>query len=164
MISFYEASQRLEYMCDAVDSTEITDELIKDFAECKEDFSSAVDQRISYIKYCESQIDLATKMQNEWHDRASKFKNIIARIKQNTIDTINANPNLPYKGKLGSVRIQKNSVPALRYDEDDFLHNERYRKISYSVDTQMLTRDLKQGIPVPGASLEWGEHLRISVK
>lgn len=166
MISFYQAAERLEYICDQIENcAEISQELQKDFEEFKHDLAAAVDRRISYIKYCQSQIELAKKTRDEWHGRAAKFENILERIKANAMEVMRMNPGLAYKGNMGYMRLQKNTVPALVIeDEQDLLSLEQYQKASVLLDKSAVKKDLENGIVLKGARLEWGEHLRIGVK
>lgn len=165
MISFQEAATNLERICDKIDNAEeISAELQSAFAEAGQDLASSVDRRISYIKYCESQIDAARNMREEWNDRANKFETILARIKQDAIAAIKANPNLPYKGKMGSLRVQKNSVPRLIIDDSQFSCDD-YTQVETTtwLDKAAIIDDIKAGRPLLGARLEYGEHLRMGL-
>ncbi len=166
MISFYDAATNLERICEDIDyADDITQELKDVFAEANDNLTTAVDRRISYIKYCESQIDAALNMREEWNDRAKKFQKILERIKLETIDTIKANPNLPYRGEMGKLRVQRNSAPTLCIDEANFAPSQNcyIEKISKTLNKQMIIEELKAGNEISGAWLEYGEHLRIGL-
>lgn len=163
MISLHEAASNLERICDTIDSVDdISAELQSAFAEAGQDLASSVDRRISYIKYCESQIDAARNMREEWDDRAKKFETILDRIKQDAIAAIKANPNLPYKGMLGKLRVQKNSTPYLVLDPD-FDIMPYVVKLEPRIDRSEIIKALKEGKEVPHAKLEYGEHLRVGL-
>lgn len=164
MISLHEAASNLERICDNIDSVDdISAELQSAFVEAGQDLASSVDRRISYIKYCESQIDAARNMREEWDDRAKKFETILDRIKQDAIAAIKANPNLPYKGMLGKLRVQKNSTPTLVLTESFCAGIYNVDKVITSLDKKAIIEDLKQGEEIPGAKLEYGEHLRVGL-
>ena len=168
-ISFAEAALVLEQLCDEVEKAEnIEDAFLSKFAESTHDLSEAVDRRISYIKYAESQIALCQQMKEQWHNRSKKFSKIIERLEANTMETIKANRKLLYKGQLGSFNIQKNSMPSLVLDNtDEFM--ERYSNSIYvdqipKINNSEIKKYLQAGEVLEGARLEYGEHLRISVK
>lgn len=166
MISFAEAANYLENLCLEIDNAEEIDAAMQMlFQDSAQELAHQVDRRISFIKYAESQVDAAKKMRDEWQERADKFDAMIDRIKSNTVSTIKANPGVPYKGKLGALRVQKNSVPSLVIDdEESLLSIQRYQRRPIYLDKGAVKRDLEQDLIVHGARLEYGEHLRIGVK
>lgn len=165
MISFQEAAANLERICDTIDSAEeISEHLEAAFAGASSEFAYVVDKRISYMKYCESQISSAIDMIDQWTERAQRFQRILDRIKKDTINTVKANPSIPYRGKLGSIRVQRNSVPALVLDEAKF-NGEKYVEVKtvIGINKTAVIQDLKKGEQIPGAKLEYGEHVRIGL-
>ncbi len=166
MISFAEAAQSLERLCEEIDNLPQLDDAIQaEFKDTKEELSKQVDRRISYIKYAESQIDISKNMRDEWIARVRKFELMLQRLKANSLDVIKSNPGLPYKGSYGYLRAQKNSHPTLILDDEDFLlETTGYQKEKIELDKHAIKIDLENGIEIPGARLIYGEHLRIGVK
>lgn len=166
MISFAEAAHSLETICQEIDSADDIDAAMQlIFQDSAQELSEQVDRRISYIKYAESQALTAREMRDEWETRMHKFDAIIGRLKLNTVKIIKENPGLPYKGRLGAFRVQKNSVPTLLIDDEEALLSiERYQRRPIFLDKSAVKRDLEQGIVIHEARLEYGEHLRIGIK
>ncbi len=163
MFSFFEAATDLESLCDKIDnSPEITEDIKHMFEDAKSSLQQAVDRRISYVKYCESQIQSAKTNRDDWAKRAQRFEKILASIKEDTIATINANPSLPFRGTMGALIIQKNSVPSLNVDETS-VAMKYWNKIPV-LNRELIKRDLMAGEKVKGASLVQGHHLRIGLK
>lgn len=164
MISLSHAATRLEYLCEEIDFSEVlTDHLKQDFDEFKDDLGKAVDRRISYIKYCESQIDLAMKNKEEWYERALSFRVILERIKKNAIETIRANPNLPYKGQWGALRVQKNSKSTLIVEDEEKI-DDSFFETEMILNKGWVREAIEEGKSIEGARLELGEHLRVETK
>ncbi len=165
-ISFSEAAITLERLCDEIDQSDlIADNVITIFKQSAEDLSSAVDRRLAYLKYAEAQIVTAKDMYDKWKDRADKFARVVERIKADTLATMKANPNLPYKGMLGAFRIQRNSQPSLIIeDEAVLLESSTWTIEKVELDKAQIKKALMGGIEIPSARLEYGEHLRIGVK
>lgn len=166
MISFLEAATKLESLCAEIDDAEeLTEQLKEEFDRDVENLAETVDKRISFIKYAESQIKLATEMQDQWIIRKKKFQTALESVKNSTMDMMKSAPNLPYKGNLGNFRIQKNSVPTLICNEEWFLNNDQCLRAS--VDLGAVRDRIKRGDdkewPIEVARLEYGEHLRIGV-
>lgn len=164
-LSLAEAAAALEYLCEHIESLESLDAEIQNlFSEAHGSLKDCVDRRIKFLKYAESQVMLAKQMRDEWAKRALRFETAIERIKANTIAVMKANPDVPYKGDLGAFKIQKNSVPVLEMPEDwdkdpTYFIEKRY----LSLDKEKLKADLKAGKEIPGVSLRYGEHLRMSI-
>lgn len=166
MISFAEAATSLEALCAEIDTAPELTEAIKDlFVESVADLEKSVDRRISYIKYAESQIVAAKESAHQWVRRQRHFESMLEKIKQNTVEVIKANPGVPYKGNLGVLKVQKNPAPSVVL-ADDCLERipSQYIRVIQTVNRDAVKEDLKNGIEVAGAKLEWGEHLRVGLK
>ncbi len=165
-ISFAEAATTLEHLCDQIDNADvIADNIQTIFKQSTDDLSAAVNRRISYLKYAESQLEGAKKMRDTWNARATKFVKVIERIKADTMATMKANPNLPYKGTLGVFSIRKNSQPSLIIDNETFVRCcADFIQVKEEIDKVSLKVALLNGQEITGVRLEYGEHLRIGVK
>ena len=165
MISFFDAATTLEKICDQIDnSMEVTDMLRETFLESVDNLEAAVDRRISFIKYAESQIAAAKRMRDQWQDRAERFEKIVDSVEESTKMFMKSYPNMPYKGKLGSLRLQKNSVPALIIDREELDVSDEYFVHHTTLNKSKIKEELMNGKDIEGARLEYGEHLRIGVK
>lgn len=164
MISFFEAANTLEYLCEQIDKgIEIDEELRNTFTEYKEDLEKQVDRRISYIKYCQSQINTANEMQMKWNERKLRFQEIMEKVKIDTVLTMKANPGVPYRGSLGKLAIYKNSQPTLKIEKDAYLGNYYHSRWVEELDRGRLINELKEGKEVGGVTLEYGDHMRILI-
>lgn len=163
MISFFDAASELEGLCDRIDALDELDPQVSAiFINYRSNLCAAIDKRISFINYAQSQSLLAKERGNEWHKRHKKFERIIEKLKDDTINVINSSPNLPYVGTLGTLKVQNNSMPSVVLEEN--ILNSEYFKIIKTPDRQRVKDDLLNGVKVKGASLEYGKHLRIHLK
>lgn len=180
-LSFAEAAHDLEQLCEQIDDAENISAMLHDmFDRARETLQESVDKRIKYVKYAETQLRLAKEMRDEWATRAQRFEKALEYIKDNTKEVIKANPGIPFRGSLGSVKVCKNSVPSLRIDPDcvilakhtqelveymgviapeEYIENIEIRVLN----KEKLKADLKAGKEVPGITLEHGDHVRITL-
>lgn len=168
MISFLEAAIELERLCDKVDSIdEITPVIEKIFSAATSDLSESVDRRISFIKYAESQIESGKTMRDQWDARIKRFERILNDIKHQTTEVMKSSPNLPYKGQLGSLKVQKNSVPSLVFENADHFMRQYFYSVYVDhvpkINNAEVKKYLQAGEILEGTKLEYGEHLRISI-
>ncbi len=165
-ISFAEAAMTLEHLCDQIDSADvIADNIQTIFKQSTDDLSAAVNRRISYLKYAESQLEGAKQMRDKWNERATKFVKVIERIKTDTMATMKANPHLPYSGSMGKFSIRRNSQPSLIIEDDSYLRcNADWLEVKEEINKTAVKKALLDGQEITGVRLEYGEHLRIGVK
>lgn len=161
-ISFADASRELQILCEEIDNVdELTSRIQEMFAEKFANLADAVDRRIKFIRYAESQVFLAKGIKSQMADRIDRFERVIATIKQDTEEIIRATPNVPFRGTLGSFSLRKNSVPSLVLDGEQL--PDEYKRIERVPDTALIKRELSEGKTIPGAELRQGEHLRINL-
>lgn len=164
-LDFSEASSLLEAMCADLENGDAPDFETFKFAEGM--LSNAVDKRIEYLHYADSQIEKAKVMAAQWSKRRRNFETLVENIKVEIFDAIKANPNLPYKGTLGSFKIQKNPTCKLHFAASippSVDHFPDYVRTVKELDTGAMRADLQAGKEIPGASLEYGEHLRLTLE
>ena len=180
-LSFADAAFEMERICEQLDEVEDIGVLIQEvFNNAKDDLKSAIDRRIKFIKYAESQILIAKDMRDQWATRAERFEKTIEQLKKNTIDVMKANPALPYKGTIGAFKIYKNSQPSMTFDYDTVELSRRNIEVVDRMgtcapseyvtiqevrilDKARLKEDIKNGKEVAGVSLEYGEHVRMNL-
>lgn len=165
-ITFEDAAVQLERLCEQVNSlTEITPFIQELFSESKEDLASAVDRRIRFIRYAESQIPYSEKMAKDWKRRAKSFETIVDSVERNTIEFMKAYPDLPYVGALGSLRVQKNPPKLVFDNEDEFREkNTEFLLVKHTVDIDKdrIRKLLNEGKSIEGVRFEQGDQLRIN--
>lgn len=165
-LSFADAAAELEILCEHIESLDELDTAIHAaFSRSQDSLKDSIDRRIKFLKYAESQVAIAKGMRDEWSKRAFRFETTIERIKADTLGVMKANPDLPYKGTIGGFKRYKNSVPSLEMDEN-WAEDPSYfvTKTISSLDKERLRADLKTGKEIPGVSLRYGEHVRVSTE
>jgi hypothetical protein len=89
--------------------------IIQTFGELKLELADAVDRRIYFLQFLESQIEHVEKMEKAWKERRRILGNLNERIKESTKQTIvSAQGSLKLKGSTGELAVQK-SPPSVRY-------------------------------------------------
>lgn len=181
-LSFREAAEEMERLCDQVDDLEgdqIGILVIELLNRQQQTMIETVDKRIALLRYCESQEAKAREMRNLWETRLRTFEKFTDNIKSYTLMTIKANPGIPYHGSTEKFRVQKNSQAKLIHPLS--VHKEQIEivemdcftnaldtyiesKTVYVLNKEALKKDLKSGKEIFGTSLETGEHIRIGMK
>lgn len=94
---------------------DIDQAILSTFGELKVGLADAVDRRIYFLQFLESQIEHVEKMEKAWKHRRQVLENLNTRIKDSTKQTIvAAEGSLKLKGNLGELAVQK-SPPSVRY-------------------------------------------------
>jgi hypothetical protein len=167
-----EAASLLTELCERIDNGENLDHaLMAAFNETKLDLAEAVDRRIAFDHWCKGAIEAARQARNDWDERKKLLEALLERFKENTKAIIEANPDLPYAGKLGRLALQKNP-PSVQYafgtkdvtpDLIDYLGIPReYVRVTYEIDTAKVKADLLAGKEITWAALKTdGCHLRV---
>lgn len=167
------AASVLAEICDEMDNTEgaITDDMLARFEDASIDLAEAVDRRIAFDTWIKGATKAARKARDEWNDRVQKLKALHDRFKERTKAIIEDNPNLPYQGNLGKMRVQK-SAPSVETTFGDkeltkdlidmFGIEERFirRKVEYAVDAQAVKDAIKAGEEISWAQLKQSSHVR----
>lgn len=167
-ISMQEAAINLERICDEVEhSDQIAPQLESLFHDAQLSLGDAIERRMNFILYAQSQMRHAAKIAHEWRTREKRFEDIIEKIKEDTMETMKKHPHIPFVSTQGSFKVQRNSVPSLVLcDNFTAMAPSEYlvEKTDVSVDCFKLKHDLTEGKQIDGASLKYGEHLRISLR
>lgn len=181
-LSFRECAEDMERLCDQIDDLE-GEELgvlvLELLDRSKHTLQESVDRRIAFIRYCESQEAKARELRNAWEARLRKFEKLTEKIKTDTLETMKANPGVPFHGTHEKFRVQKNSQPklvhplTLRKEQIEVVEIDEFAplldtfiesKIVHVLRKDLLKDAIKQGFKQTGVSLEIGEHIRIGVK
>ncbi len=181
-ISLYDAAKELEGICAQVDDLEGDEigELVGELLNrARASSVESVDRRIDYIRFAESQAQMAREMRNTWEKRLRTFERVAESIKANTLSIIKTNPGIPFEGSVEKFRVCKNAQPKLihpltiqRYQTEiilpdsftPFLDEYIETKTIHVLNKEALKKDLKAGKEILGAALELGEHIRIGSK
>lgn len=161
-ISFADAASELESLCETIDNLDDIGPLISRlFEEKKESLADSVDRRLRYRYFLESQIAKAEEIELAWNSRKETLQRIRNHLNNHTLMTMKANPGLKFNGALGGFRIQK-SPPKLILEESKIAKEYIIEETVTKPDRVAIFSLLKSGIPVEGAHLEQGEHIRIT--
>ena len=163
--------------------------LVEALGDVLADVSSGVDRRIHFLdmlgsprsgdKSATGLIGKYEELAAEYKAKAESLKNLRARLHERTMEIMDANPEVEFKGRYGKFRQQKNSMASLETefstDSRTFSHivsaetMELYglhKYITYSevfqLNTEAVRQALNAGEKLPWATLKQGKHLRIS--
>jgi hypothetical protein len=167
-ISMQEAAINLERICDDVENCdEIDPQLSSLFHAAELTLGDSIERRMNFLLYAQGQARHAGKLAHEWRNRERRFEYVIEKIKEDTLVTMKKYPNIPFSSMQGSFKIQRNSVPSLELISNfsevaplEYI----VEKVEAVVDCKKLKEDLTEGKQIDGASLKYGEHLRISLR
>ena len=154
--------------------------VLSTFGELKLELAEAVDRRIYFLQYLESQIEHVEKMKKAWSERQRVLETLQDRIKESTKQTImNTDAKLKLKGTTGELSLQK-SPPALYLSFD--VHRKSYEIVTddeiakHKIPTKYLQHvellqlnkiaireDLQAGVELNFAKLVRNSHIRIRV-
>ena len=166
------AATILSRLCDQIDDgVDPSDALVAVFEETKLDLADAVDRRIAFETWLSGSIETAKKARDAYAERARKLTAAHEAFKKNTMDIMQANPNLPYKGDLGRLAIQANPASLkLAFAGKEltpdviamFGVDQKYVKTftTLVLDTVAVKAALQAGETFEWATLERGQSLR----
>ncbi len=172
------AVQNLATLMEAIDNGKLDEAVVKLFNDQRLDLSSAVDRRICFFDICEKHIESLKDIARKYQTTASGLENVLETVKKNTQEIITKNTDLPYKGDLGRLSVQKNAascqihlemkkvslVNALDIDDiekyeipEEFYDERTY----YVLVIDRIKKALESGEEIKWAELKRGEHLRV---
>lgn len=170
------AADNFATICEAIDNGNLNETIDALFSEARLELTAAVDRRVLFLQFISGNIEKAEKVRDAWKTRVEQLKHVEKRVKDKTIDVMQAQQTVQYNGEIGKLCLQANP-PALelkipvgsksfnnildgKYIAD--IPNEYLKTISFvQLDTAALKRDLDEGVEVPFAELKRGTHLRI---
>lgn len=151
------AAQTLSAICDAVDESPNIDEVLtRTFNDAQLQLEAEVDKRIAFDMWSKNQLDAAKEGYRYFRERAASLEEVRTRFKERMTQAMLANPNLPFRGRLGKVSCVENpkgvdyTFGDRTLDEsviDFFAIPAEYvkTKISYEIDHQKVKADLAAG-------------------
>lgn len=172
------AATDLAFLCDEIDSgVEPSTALVARFNETRLELADAIDRRIVFIGMVEGSIEQARAMRAGWDAKVQQLKALHDTMRAKTKEIIEAQPDLPYQGRLGKLAVQKNGgvtpVVTTWGDReltaelvDMFGIDERYfyAETTYKLRPEVVLKDLEAGEELGWAQLgPRGTHLRIKL-
>jgi len=154
--------------------------ILSTFGELKLELAEAVDRRIYFLQFLESQIEHVEKMEKAWKERRRILENLNERIKESTKTTIIANDgSMKLKGTTGELAVQK-SPPSVEYAFDfskksfdivtDDIVSKHKIPAKYlqhlellQINKSAVREDLQAGIELGFAKLNRGSHVRVKI-
>lgn len=177
-VPFAYAAGELAAICDMLDAGQELDAiLVEKFKSARLDLADSVDRRVTFLGFCEAAIDHAKKARDSWTQQARRLEGVFSRVKELTVEVITANPDLPYKGDIGNLRVQK-SPPSIdihvptkeisaRYVVDDELITKNeipanfVKELTFKqLNIEEIRKHLGDDKEVPFAKKTQGSHLR----
>jgi hypothetical protein len=166
------AASDLARICDELDAGVTLDQaLVAAFDDTKLALADAVDRRIAFHEFASSALEAARAARAGWDERVQQLKGLIDRFKANTQAVVEAHPDLPYRGTLGRITVQKS--PASLQTTFGFreltpeliemmgIEPEYYTvKTTYTLDTKKAKEALAAGKSLPWAELTQSNHVR----
>lgn len=164
------AAQTLAQLCDEVDSSDRIDEvLLAAFDGAKLQLETEIDRLIHFDKMSKDRQNAYKDAARYYRDQADYMEDIRSRFKARVTEVMLANPNLPFRGRLGKISCVENQ-PSVDYafgdkhvtDEvidfygipADYLKE----KVSYEVDHARVKAELLAGKELPWARLKPTSH------
>lgn len=175
------AAQNLERICEAIDEGELNEALQSLFTDTRLDLVDAIDRRIYFLELAKDRVKTLKRLRDEFSEAAKRVEYAVERVKEGTKQIMETYPDLPYKGDLGRLRIQKNSaakisLPEIKtteasvrnvidvYDIRKHEIGEEYYEVHsyYTLLIDEIKKAIEAGEEIPWAKLDRGSHLRIS--
>ena len=173
------AVQNLATLMLAIDEGNLDEAMVKLFTDQRLDLASAVDRRICFFDLCQKHIDSLKEIAKQYELTAKRLELGLEKIKDDTLEIMKTNPDVPYKGELGRLQVQDNASAAVEVFldttkksfinivdpadiekaqiPDKFLATHKY----YTLVIAEVKKALESGEEIPWAKLRKGQHLRI---
>ena len=159
-MKLYELTQNYLNLLDLLENPEVPADIIQTALEEVEDnFQDKAENIIKLIKSVEGDIKTYKEEELRLSTRRKVLENKVANLKEYLECSLKAIGKTEIKGKLFTLKIQKNA-PSVVIDDFNTIPKE-YLKVVEEVDKKKIKEDLKNGLDIPGAKLESSESLRI---
>lgn len=173
------AVQNLATLMEAIDDGNLDEAVIRLFTDQRLDLSSAVDRRICFFDICEKHVESLKDIARQYQKTAKALENALESVQKQTTEIMKGNPDVPYKGDLGRLQVQKNASPSCtilfettkesssnvvdaadinKYGIDEKFYEARTH---YVLVLDKIKKALEAGENIPWAELKRGEHLRV---
>ena len=159
-MKLYELTQNYLNLLDLLENPEVPADIIQSALEEVEDnFEDKVENIIKLIKSVGGDIETYKQEELRLSIRRKALENKVANLKEYLEGSLKAIGKTEIKGKLFTLKIQKNA-PSVVIDDLNTIPKE-YLKVVEEVDKKRIKEDLKNGLDVQGARLQSSESLRI---
>lgn len=103
------AAQTLASLCDTVDEAPNIDQALQlAFDDAALALEHEVDRRIAFDLWSRTQLEASKDAYRYYRDRAAHIEEVRDRFKARLVEAMVANPNLPFRGRLGKVSCVEN--------------------------------------------------------
>lgn len=173
------AAQNLATLMEAIDEGKLDEAIVQLFNDQRLDVASAVDRRICFFDMCERYIESLKDIARKYQTTAKSLEGALESVKKNTLETMKALPDVPYKGDLGRLQSQKNGTSScnvllntkdVRFNNAVNFEDVERLKINpglyeertyYVLVIEKIKAAIEAGLDIPWAELKRGEHLRV---
>lgn len=171
------ASANLTRILEVSDEAELTTAMVEMFNETRLDLKDAIDRRICFFDIAKGKIETMDRIAEDYKRASKIIANAVDRLKANTQQIMESNPELPYEGNLGrfSLQASKDSVeymiPVRRLSANNVItekeiteHNIDQKFITmtqfYQINSEAVREHLTAGGELTWSRLEKNKHLR----
>ena len=159
-MKLYELTQNYLNLLDLLENPEVPAEVVQvALEEVEGNFEDKAENIIKLIKSVEGDIKAYKEEELRLSTRRKILENKVTNLKEYLESSLKAIGKKEIKGKLFTLRIQKNA-PSVVIDDLNTIPKE-YLTVIEKIDKTKLKEDLKNGLEIPGARLEASESLRI---
>lgn len=182
MQSLAHYATQVEEICNLIDNeTGDLTALQARFEQAGAEMSDKVDNWIGCLRGLKARVEQLKSIRDEYIQAARAAEKVEERLKDYLVLIMKQHPNIPFQGKTGKLRLQKNSAPSMEVDferVDKTTYNvldasllslepslNKYaRAITYYVlDAASLKADIEANKGPTWAKLDHGSHVRIGV-
>ncbi len=152
----------LEMCEDAIDPRAVDQYLLNLFDNVSMELTDSVERRKAFANELRSKIELAKKYRDDGIKQQKRYELILERLIENTKRTVEANPDIPFKDALGGrLRILPNPSPTVIIIDPAQVSDEYMtKKLVLDFNKAKIKEDIKNGVELEWARLEYGTHLR----
>jgi hypothetical protein len=168
LVPMYEAAAELASLCKRIEDGEDLDQLLlTTFDRATASLSESIDRRRAFVRELKSKIDLAKDFKRQIQAQQKVCERILDRLKEQTLQLLKDEPDLPWKGSLGGKMSIGRAKESLRFDtsiEDALMGEVNIKYLSkivkYEWNKEAILEDLEKGIDLPWVRLEKTEYVR----
>ena len=160
-MKLYELTQNYLNLLDLLENPEVPADIIQSaIEEVEGNFEDKAENIVKLIKSVEGDIKTYKEEELRLSTRRKTLENKVINLKVYLESSLKAIGKKEIKGKLFTLKIQKNA-PSVVIDDLNTIPKEYLKESIVLVDKTKLKDDLKNGLDVPGARLQSTESLRI---
>ena len=159
-MKLYELTQNYLNLLDLLENPDVPDEMVQAaLNEVEGDFEDKAENVVKLMKSIEGDIKAFKEEETRLYTRRKSLENKVKNLKEYLEGNLKALGKREIKGKIFTLRIQKNA-PKLIIEDLESIPKE-YLETYIEANKNKIKDDLKNGIEIAGAKLEASESLRI---